>query len=241
HSVTAPQVLWPAPWATGTRFSGSMPAMMPSSMSPRESPSTSISFIRDPNDVDRETPLHGGLVQPQYDVGELGRGLRISLVVAGLKDEVVVGVDENLGPSESSPHKDLDPADQIVRLPEVRRLVVPLAPPDPRLVLHSLPTNEGGAETLATRVARQVQGDQEDLLIRLMSGWESSNDKSSPPFVPEVSPFALTKRVSPTKCADTQTVLNRACPPVRLLTVSTSCGMGPSEGRSPWHCKRVGF
>ncbi|EJK65728.1 hypothetical protein THAOC_13387, partial [Thalassiosira oceanica] len=33
--------------------------------------------------------------------------------------------------------------------------------------------------------------------IRLMIGWEGSNDKRSPPFVPEVSPFALTNRVSP--------------------------------------------
>ncbi|EJK48377.1 hypothetical protein THAOC_32830 [Thalassiosira oceanica] len=33
--------------------------------------------------------------------------------------------------------------------------------------------------------------------IRLMIGWEGSNDERSPPFVPEVSPFALTNRVSP--------------------------------------------
>ena len=33
--------------------------------------------------------------------------------------------------------------------------------------------------------------------IRLINGWEGSNDESSQPFVPEVSPFALTNRVSP--------------------------------------------
>ncbi|EJK52115.1 hypothetical protein THAOC_28650, partial [Thalassiosira oceanica] len=33
--------------------------------------------------------------------------------------------------------------------------------------------------------------------IGLMIGWEGSNDERSPPFVPEVSPFALTNRVSP--------------------------------------------
>ncbi|EJK65024.1 hypothetical protein THAOC_14178, partial [Thalassiosira oceanica] len=65
--------------------------------------------------------------------------------------------------------------------------------------------------------------------IRLMIGWEGSNDERSPPFVPEVFAVCFDQPSIP-KCADTRAVLNRVCPPVRLSTVSTSCGLGPMKG-----------